>query len=291
MTLARLAAVLSTVLAAAVAPRPAGTQTDATAGQLPPQTHSAALPPLTANKLPLSATERAHNAIAALPAPPFHNTSVVIDPAHGGADNGSRINDTIVEKDVTLALAFRLRSLLAARGFTVVLTRDADSAGSPTPPFAPLTLDDRAGIANHERAGACLLLHATSRGTGVHLYSSELEPASLEITPGPWLTGQAPWVAQSQRLAGQFSDALNRARLPLVSGSASVRPLDSLTCPALVLELAPGTDTPASINDAAYQQRVAEAIAGALVLWKDKVQPPPHSVPVPVQPSLLEGRP
>jgi N-acetylmuramoyl-L-alanine amidase len=42
---------------------------------------------------------------------------IVLDPAHGGIDSGSQISDTTVEKDVTLALAFRLRSMLTVRGF------------------------------------------------------------------------------------------------------------------------------------------------------------------------------
>lgn len=286
---------LSAVLAAAVAPVPARSQADAAAGSATrPQQSSAAdtSPGATAGSLkaPLTSAEKAHNAIAAIPALPFHNTTIVVDPAHGGSDNGSRIDDNIVEKDVTLALAFRLRSLLNARGFTVVLTRDSDAGNSATPPFAPLSLDDRAGVANHERPAACLLLHATSRGTGVHLYSSELAPAAQETTPEPWLTGQAPWVLQSQRLASQLSDALNRARLPLVSGSASVRPLDSLTCPALVLELAPPTDVPSTINDGNYQQRVGEAVAGALVFWKDKVQPPVRPALAPAATKTQERR-
>jgi N-acetylmuramoyl-L-alanine amidase len=214
-----------------------------------------------------------------LPPLAFHPTTIVIDPAHGGADNGSRISDTIVEKDITLALAFRLRSLLTARGFNVVLTREDDKATNTTPPFAPLTLDDRAGIANHERASACIFLHATSSGTGVHLYTSELTPTPGEPTAGPWLTLQAPWVPQSQHLAGRIADALNRSRIPLVDGFASIRPVDSTACPALVFELAPRTDDPDSINDTDYQQTIAQATANALILWKNTAQPPPHLAP------------
>ena len=248
-----------------------------------PQTTSAQSPttsaPAAAAK-PKTSAERLYNAVTSLPPLPFHPTTIVIDPAHGGSDNGSRISDETVEKDVTLALAFRLRSLLTARGFNVVLTRQDDKAINAAPPFAPLTLDDRAGIANHERASACLLLHATSRGNGVHLYTSELPPTTAELTIEPWLTAQAPWVTQSQRLANTLSTAFNRANIPLVSGSASVRPLDSLTCPALVLELAPSDpDDPDSINDAGFQQRIALAIANALIPWKNDVHEPPHIAP------------
>jgi len=233
--------------------------------------------------------ERHYNALVSLPPLQFHPQTIVIDPAHGGSDNGSRISDNIVEKDVTLALAFRLRSLLNARGFNVVLTREDDKATNTTPPFSALTLDDRAGIANHERASACIFLHATSSGSGVHLYTSELTPAPGELPAAPWLTLQAPWVAQSQRLAQRIADALNRSHIPLVDGYASIRPVDSTACPALVFELAPRADDSDSINDDSYQQAVAQATANALIQWKDAVQAPPHLAPPAPEPNPAEA--
>ena len=199
---------------------------------------------------------------------------IVIDPAHGGLDSGSRISDAALEKDVTLAMAFKLRSLLSARGFAVVMTRDADNPMEPNAEGAPLTLDDRAGIANHAHPSACLLLHATGSGNGVHLYNSELD-ANAGVPPvEPWLTAQAAWVPQSEQLEKHLAAALTRAGIALVASRASVRPVDSLTCPALVVELAPSGDDPDSINDSDYQQRVAQAIAGALLFWRNQVQPP-----------------
>jgi N-acetylmuramoyl-L-alanine amidase len=210
-----------------------------------------------------------------IPAPIQINRMVVeLDPAHGGMDSGSQISDTTLEKDVTLALAFKLRSLLSARGFAVVMTRDADSPSEPDAAGSPLTLDDRAGIANHAHAAACLLLHATGSGNGVHLYSSELDATAGAPPVEPWLTAQAAWVSQSQILEKQLATALTRAGIALVTSSASVRPVDSLTCPALVVELAPEGDDPDSINNVDYQQRVAQAIAGALLFWRNQVQPP-----------------
>jgi N-acetylmuramoyl-L-alanine amidase len=258
-----------------------------------PATPSAVISPPTTTGAPApkpkTSTERLHNALVSLPPLAFHPTTIVIDPSHGGADNGSRISDNIVEKDVTLALAFRLRSLLTARGFNVILTREDDKATNASPPFAPLSLDDRAGIVNHERASACIFLHATSSGTGVHLYTSELTPAPGELTAAPWLTLQAPWVSQSQHLASRIADALNRSHIPLVDGYASIRPVDSTACPALVFELAPRSDDADSINDADYQQSIAQATANALILWKDAVQPPPHIAPPAPEPTTAEA--
>ncbi len=199
---------------------------------------------------------------------------IVLDPSHGGVDSGSQISDTAVEKDVTLALAYRLRSLLTARGFTVVMTRDADGPGVPGATGAALTLDDRAGIANHAHAAACLVLHATGSGTGVHLYRSELEGSAGVPTMVPWLTAQSAWIPQSQLLEKQVATAFSRSGIALVASNASVRPIDSLTCPALVVELAPADDDADSINDTDYQQRVALVIAGATLAWQNQVQPP-----------------
>lgn len=210
---------------------------------------------------------------------PFNRSVVVIDPSHGGTDAGSRVGDAVLEKDVDLQFAFKLRSLLQARGFTVVLTRESDTATLPDKPDSPLTLDVRAGIANRQQAVACLLLHATGTGHGAHLYTSELPSVPAEPYAAPWLTAQNGWVSQSLLLQKQIGKALTRASIPLVANRASVRPVDSLTCPALVVELAPENSNAASINNDDYQQRVAAAIATALLFWQNSAQPPARLAP------------
>jgi len=206
---------------------------------------------------------------------------VVLDPAHGGLDAGATLGDKIYEKDVTLAIAVRLRAALTAAGFSVVATRDAD-------PDTPLTSDQRAEIANRAHALACLVIHATASGPGVHLYTSALQPpeedssSNVPLTPRaafvpvPWEQAQAASVSQSLRLAGDLSAALGKANLPVVSGREPVRPLDNLECPAVAIELAPlpvagGDATP--VTDAEYQQRVAATLTTALQAWRNQVDP------------------
>jgi len=204
---------------------------------------------------------------------------VVLDPAHGGQDAGGTLGDRILEKDVTLAISARLRATLTAAGFTVVSTREADSA-------APLTNDQRAEIANRVHALACIVIHATASGSGVHLYTSALQPADENASaedafssrsafvPVPWELAQAASVSQSLRLAGDLSAALAKASLPMISGQESVRPLDNLQCPAVAIELAPlavaGSD-PTPVTDPDYQQHVAATLTTALQVWRDHV--------------------
>jgi N-acetylmuramoyl-L-alanine amidase len=208
---------------------------------------------------------------------------VVLDPAHGGQDAGATLGDKIYEKDVTLAIAARLRATLTAAGFTVVATRDSDSV-DPN----PMTYDQRAEIANRAHALACLVIHATASGPGVHLYTSALQPPEEDsssnlplipraaFVPVPWEQAQAASVSQSLRLASDLSAALGKANLPVVSGRDPVRPLDNLECPAVAIELAPlpvaGSDA-TLVTDAEYQQRVAATLTTALQAWRNDVAP------------------
>jgi len=203
------------------------------------------------------------------PAPLTLNPNIVLlDPAHGGPDSGATLGTDSFEKDATIAFADRLRTLLAARGFTVALTHESAS-DQPSP-------DQRAELANRSRAATCILLHATGGGNGVHLFTSSLTPmsplsASFVTAPTilPWDTAQATTLQQSLALTSELSDAIHNARIPLVVGHVSVPPIDSMTCPAVVVELAPLNDAPAT--DSGYQQRVADAIALALTSWRDKL--------------------
>jgi N-acetylmuramoyl-L-alanine amidase len=54
------------------------------------------------------------------------STAVVIDAGHGGYDRGGIPGQRIAEKDMTLDVAQRLKALLAASGYRVVMTRDSD---------------------------------------------------------------------------------------------------------------------------------------------------------------------
>jgi N-acetylmuramoyl-L-alanine amidase len=79
---------------------------------------------------------------------------VVIDPGHGGHDEGTRGPTGLSEKEVVLDIAKRLGALLEQRlGTEVVYTREDDT-------FIPL--EERTRIANDHRADLFLSIHANS---------------------------------------------------------------------------------------------------------------------------------
>ena len=208
---------------------------------------------------------------------------IVIDPAHGGADAGGRIGSLLggqlQEKDITLAFAAKLKAVFAAGGFNVAMTRSGDlDGGGP---------DQRAETANRTHAVACLVLHASAGTSGVILGTSALGTALMR-TPGgrearavrggvPWSRAQEPYIAQSDRLANEAGTALDRANISVTIMRVAMRPLDSLTCPAISLELGllsqAKPDTPQATDDS-YQQQVAESLSDALARWRKLAQPP-----------------
>lgn len=91
---------------------------------------------------------------------------VVIDPGHGGHDEGTRGRNGLLEKELVLDVSQRLAKLVEQRmGAEVVLTRNDDT-------FIPLEM--RTQIANDRKADLFLSIHANSsplRGvSGVETY-------------------------------------------------------------------------------------------------------------------------
>ena len=81
-------------------------------------------------------------------------TTIVIDPGHGGIENGAKGKFGAAEKDITLAISLKLKTIIERNfAFRVVLTRDRDIDKS---------LEDRAAIANNNKAFLFISIHANS---------------------------------------------------------------------------------------------------------------------------------
>ncbi len=93
---------------------------------------------------------------------------IIIDPGHGGADTGA-MRGKILEKDLTLQIAKRVKNILEAKGLTkVILTREQDST---------LSLSDRVELANSKKADIYVSIHINAsvkteiNGIETHYYS------------------------------------------------------------------------------------------------------------------------
>lgn len=202
------------------------------------------------------ATAEQHPAAPARPA----RFVVVLNPAHGGADGGARLSSQLYEKDLVLTLAERLRIALTAHSIPVTMVRISD---------VDVPVLNRAQMTDHARAAVCITLHATTSGSGVHLFTSSLTEIPMTSFL-PWETAQGAYTAQSLRLSSEIGTAMRHDNIPVTQGRTALQPLDSFTCPAVAVEVAPlihsGTATP--LADPDYQKRLVNALAAAIEQWQ-----------------------
>lgn len=188
----------------------------------------------------------------------------MLDPAHGGDERGAALTDKLKEKDVVLALARRVRAELNRAGVPVTMLRDADVTLDP---------DQRAQMANGSRPLLYVVLHASSVGNGLRIYTAvlpELQPAPGSLVR--WQRAQQDWLDASHATAESL--AADLGELGASTLAAPLPPLNSITAAAVAIEIAPppgGRATADMLGAPQYQQRVAVALAGALANARKKL--------------------
>ena len=88
----------------------------------------------------------------------------------------------------------------------------------------------------------------------------------------PWKTAQAVWETRSLALAGAVNSALTHAGLTVTLGRIPLAGIESMTCPAIAVELGPQRDADRKItaepDNPDYQAQVASALAAAVLEWR-----------------------
>jgi N-acetylmuramoyl-L-alanine amidase len=227
-----------------------------------------------------------------MPAPPPGVRTVVIDPGHGGDEQGARGAGGSLEKDITLQVARRLRTMIEGRlGLRVFLTRDDDRT---------MSLDDRAAYANSQRADVFVSIHANAalrpamRGAEVFYLSvdradvdarplddpRELLPAlgggARAIDLISWETAHSRSLQQSSSLAGMVEQAF-RGRVemsPRPVQQAPFRVLVGATMPAILVEVGylSNAEQEQALSSGAYQDQIAQGLFDAIVQFRAQVE-------------------
>jgi N-acetylmuramoyl-L-alanine amidase len=211
---------------------------------------------------------------------------IVLDPGHGGEEDGAIGPRGVVEKELVLDVARRVRAKLRTRGFEVRLTREGDVG---------LPLDARAGIANREKADLFVSIHANAaryrgaRGAETYFLAREATDdaartaAALENNASRarldgardgdlplilWDMAQTEYLEESQQLAELIQARLND-RVNLEDRGvrqAPFRVLIGATCPAVLVELGflSHPKEEALLEQPSYRDRLALALAEAV---------------------------
>jgi len=198
-----------------------------------------------------------------VPAPVSRRYFAVVDASHGGDDYGETLSPTLLEKDVTVALARSLRQELEARGIPTLVLRDSD---------ANLSLDQRATFANANHAAIYIAVHAASSGHGVRVYTALL-PFDGDDRGNfrAWTTAQHASLPLSQTTASAVAAELQRRQIPVRALTAPLRPLNNLIGPAIAVEVAPQGSDSSQLTAPDYQQLVTSAVATAIAATRDQL--------------------
>jgi N-acetylmuramoyl-L-alanine amidase len=208
---------------------------------------------------------------------------VVIDPGHGGDDKGAVGPSGLMEKDITLDVAKRLKARIESEmDAEVILSRDVDKT---------MVLDDRTAIANHNRADLFVSIHANAsrrgnaRGAETYFLSYQatddesravaaIENNTLGLEEGVqkngnlemilWDLAQSAFLKESSVLAEMVQENLNDALDIANRGikQAPFRVLMGATMPAILVEVAfiTSPEEEKRLKDAAFKDKVSGAL-------------------------------
>jgi N-acetylmuramoyl-L-alanine amidase len=135
--------------------------------------------------------------------------TIVVDAGHGGYDRGGVPGQRISEKDKTLDVAQRLRRILQAQGYRVVMTRDSDV-------FVPL--GTRCSIANSYRGATFVSIHFNCAprvgANGIETYYYRSDSANLAASIHRNVVSISPSENRGIRRRGFY--VLRRTAIPSV---------------------------------------------------------------------------
>jgi N-acetylmuramoyl-L-alanine amidase len=219
---------------------------------------TAAIPPQTA--MPATAAVQNNTPAPSVGAPASvpRRYFAIVDASHGGNDRGEALSPTLAEKDITVALARRLRQELESRGISTLVLRDSD---------ANLSLDDRAFFANSTHAAVYIALHAASNGHGVRVYTA-LMPYGGADDRGPfrsWTSAQSSSISLSQAASASVAAEMKKVQVTVRTLIAPLRPLNNIVTAAIAVEVAPPASDLSALTAPDYQQLVAGAVANGIV--------------------------
>lgn len=200
---------------------------------------------------------------AALPAPALPRWDetaplIIVDAGHGGHDGGAVAND-IIEKNLALDLARKVKHELEAAGLRVRTTRDSDI-------FLPL--EDRAALAGKHQAAAFVSVHLNTDGAGsdaegIETYYADLAPLSArQFASEP--VNSADFAAAVQRMVCSTTKAENRG-----TKARSYAVVAQAPCPAVLVECGfiTSESEAAKLKRESYRDQVAQGIAKGVTLF------------------------
>ena len=182
---------------------------------------------------------------------------VVVDAGHGGNDPGKVSQDGILEKDVNLAIAIKLKSALEQRGIKVILTRDSDTnlaiEGATNKKSSDMT--KRMEIVNDSNADLLISIHQNS-----------YPDSSVKGAQVFYYGGSKDGEAVAKTIQDAIKESVDTSNSRSAKASNDYYILRKSVCPAVIIECGflSNPEETARLVDESYQEKLASGIADAV---------------------------
>lgn len=178
---------------------------------------------------------------------------IMLDAGHGGADPGKVGCNDILEKDLNLAIVYKLKTLFENKGFRVVLTRTDDKA---------LCDENSRNMKVEDMRNRVSLITETMPIMTISIHQNSYPDSSVS-GPQVFFYDQSP---EGQVIAGIVQDSLNTIMEPpkprVSKSNNDYYILKKTPTPTVIVECGFLTNETEAANliDEAYQEKLARAI-------------------------------
>jgi len=190
---------------------------------------------------------------------------IAVDPGHGGRDPGAIANG-VHEKDLTLAVALQLKTLLEGQGARVVMTRASDTGLGPN---TDADLQARVTIAQQAHADAFVSIHGNETADPHYAGATTYYGTACGYYSGVTLSPSE--VGRSYALAGRLQSALAQRTQEADRGAKSMPfwVLGDRGIPSILVETGflSNAAEAAKLANPAYQHVIADAIGDGLASY------------------------
>ena len=191
---------------------------------------------------------------------------IVIDAGHGGEDGGASANG-LLEKDINLSIALKLRDMLTISGYKVVMTRDSDvsvydSTADTTREKKVSDLKNRAEMINSSQNNILVSIHQNkfeqSQYFGTQMFYSKNDPKSAVLAE-----------ELRKSVTGMLQPDNKRE---LKQADSNIYILDKAQVPAVIVECGflSNEEEAKKLADSDYQQKMAFSVYSGIIGYMNK---------------------
>ena len=189
---------------------------------------------------------------------------VMIDAGHGGVDPGKVGENGVLEKDINLSIARKLRTRLEQNGFRVVMTRETDDG---------LYSENARNKKREDMAARVRMISEANPIFVVSIHQNSFPDASCRGAQLFYYKDSEESKKLAEVLQKKFPEVLQDGNTRQAKANSDYYLLRKTECPVVIAECGflSNADEEALLASDAYQEKVAEALCLGILQYRSEM--------------------